>query len=146
MDQDFDLLVEASRQAANKTAEIALWKAAMTLPEWYFVARGEGDDAEPLLGALGGKGALLIFTEEDRAADFAKRRQMRASDLRGAPRDPASMAGMVLSMEPADAVAYAQDLAKAGVEWALFNSGGFAFQTSLIELGDKFRRYAGGHG
>ncbi|MDX2132909.1 MAG: hypothetical protein SFY69_12735 [Planctomycetota bacterium] len=144
MDTDFDALVEASRQGQNKMHEQALWKAAMNLPTWYFVARGAGEDAEPLLGALEGKGSLLIFTDEDRAADFAKRRLMRASDVRGASRDPASVEGQVLNMDVPDAVEYAKDLAKAGVEWALFNSGGYAFQTSLIDLGDKFTRYAAG--
>lgn len=143
MDQDLDALVEATNNATNKSAEQALWRVVMALPEWYFVARGTGDDAEPLIGALEGKSALLIFTDEERAAMFAKRRNMRASDARGSARDPAAMEGMVLNMDRDDALAYCEDLANAGVEWALFNSGGYAFQCSMIDVKDKADRYGG---
>ncbi|CAG0976482.1 hypothetical protein PHYC_01530 [Phycisphaerales bacterium] len=144
MEQDFDALVEASQVATNKTGEQNLWRATMALEAWYFVARGAGDDAEPLIGSLEGKSALLIFTDEERAAAFAKRRNMRQSDVRGAARDAASMEGEVLHMDLPDALVYCEDLSKAGVEWALFNSGGYAFQCALIDVKDKAERYGGG--
>ena len=143
MNQDIDALVEASQTGVSKTAEQSLWKLVINLPEWYFVARGQGDEAEPLIGALEGKSALLIFTDEERAAMFAKRRNMRASDTRGAARDAASMEGAVLNMDVSDALAYCEDLAAAGVESALFNSGGYAFQSSMIDMKDKADRYLG---
>jgi len=143
MELDFDLLVDASRNGVNKTAEHDLWKAATQLDTWYFVARGTGDDAEPLIGALDGKPYLLAFTDDARAADFAKRRTMRASDARGSARDAASMQGGVLEMDIPDAVQYAHDLGQAGVEGVLFNSGGYAFQCSVPELVDRVKRYRG---
>ncbi|GJQ29878.1 MAG: hypothetical protein HBSAPP03_17620 [Phycisphaerae bacterium] len=143
MDQDIDALVEASQNGVNKTAEQSLWRTVLNLREWYFVARGAGDDAEPVIGALEGKSALLVFTDEERAAMFAKRRNMRASDARGSARDAGSMEGMVLTMDVPDALAYCEDLANAGVEWALFNNGGYSFQCSLIDLKGKAAQYKG---
>jgi hypothetical protein len=138
---DFDTLVEASRDATNKVGEQTLWRAVFSLDVWYFVARGEGEDAEPLIGVIQGKPALLIFTEEERAAGFARARNMRRSDVRGSARDEASMAGTVLHMDREDAVEYCEQLAGHGVEWALFNSGPYAFQCPMIEMRDRARRY-----
>lgn len=138
---DFDALVEMSRQGENKLGEQALWRAAVGVAEWYFVARGTGDDAEPLIGGMGGKPYILAFTDEEQAAMFAKRRAMQQSDARGSARDAASMEGATLTMDVPDALAYCADLAKAGVEGILFNSGPNAFQCSLIELADRAGRY-----
>jgi hypothetical protein len=141
---DFDALCTAAHNLQNKLGEQELWKVALNLPTWYFIARGTGDDAEPVIGTLNRASHLLVFTDEERAADFARMRAMRASDARGSDRSPeairAETAG-TLEMDVPDAIAYCRDLAKAGVESALFNSGEFQFHCSLIELVDRFKRY-----
>lgn len=141
MQHDIDALVELSRSGINKSGEHDLWRAAMALETWWFVARGEGEEAEPLIATVDGKAALVIFTDEGKAAAFAKAREMRRSDPRGSNRDPDAMQGLVLTMDVPDALAYCEDLAKEGVEWALFNSGMFAFQCPMLEMQDRFRRF-----
>jgi hypothetical protein len=139
---DFDALCAASRNIQNKLGEIELWKQAVNLPEWYFVASGEGDEAEPVIGTLGKVPHVLVFTDEERAQGFARLRAMRASDARDSSRDPASFAVGTLVMDVADALAFFKDLAASGVQGALFNSGEFQFHCGLIELADRHHRYA----
>jgi hypothetical protein len=131
MDSDFDALVEQSTAAHNKTAEHALWKAALALPAWYFVSNDAGDDAEPVVGMINGRSHILAFTDEDRAADFSKRRAAQ----RGNEDTP------VLEMDVPDAVEYFSSLREAGVDSALFNSGKYAFSESLVNIIDMFKRY-----
>lgn len=139
---DFDELVERSRMVANKLGEQALWKAAMGLESWYFVGAGPEGEQAPAIGALEGRPYLLVFTDEDRAADFWRRGGMKRSDSRGGDHD--ATAGGVLNMDVTEAIEYIRQLKAGGVEGALFNSGAQAFQSSLPELLDRHRRYAGG--
>jgi len=141
---DFDALCTAAQNIQNKLGEQELWKTAVALPTWYFVARETGDEAEPVIGTLDRASHLLIFTDEERAANFARMRAMRASDARGSDRSTDAIrdgtAG-TLEMDVPDAIEYCRDLAKAGVESALFNSGEFQFHCSLIQLVDRYKRY-----
>ncbi len=132
MFDDFDALVEAARMGHNKTAEHELWNAAMGLSSWYFIANSSAEDAEPVVGALEGKPFILVFTEQERAADFTKRRAAH----RGNEDTP------VLEMEIPEAVAYFKSLRDAGVEGALFNSGKFSFQASMTRIMDLHSRRA----
>jgi hypothetical protein len=138
---DFDALCTASLNVQNKLGELELWKQAVNLPSWYFIARGSGDDAEPVIGMFNGGSHLLAFTDEDRASNFARMRALRASDARGSARSPEALSGLTLEMDVPDAVEYCRDLIKSGVESALFNSGEFQFHCSLIELVDRYKRY-----
>ena len=131
MDQDFDALAEAARSAVNKTGEHSLWKAAVALPEWYFVADRAGEDAEPLVAAVEGVPHLLAFTDEERAEAFSKSRAVK----KGGGATP------VLSMPPADAAAYCKDLMQTKVDGVLFNSGKYSFQASLSQVVDMHSRY-----
>lgn len=141
---DFDELVERSRMIANKLGEQALWKAAVALESWYFMGAGPEGEEAPAIGSLEGKPYVLVFTDQDRAADFGKRQNMRRSDARGHARTPEDMDALVLNMDLPDAVDYLRQLKDAGVEGALFNSGAYAFQSSLIELIDRYERYGRG--
>lgn len=141
---DFDELVERSRMVANKLGEQALWKAAMNLESWYFVGSGPEGEEAPAIGALEGRPYVLVFTDEDRASDFSRRRSMKQLDVRSGGRDPGAMSGAVLNMDVPEAVEYLRQLKEGGVEGALFNSGAYAFQCSLPELIDRHGRCAGG--
>src|SRR3954463_15970883 len=111
MDTQFDALADASRSVQNKVGEQNLWKAVMALPSWWFVAKGTGEDAEPMVAAVDGRPHLLAFTSEDRAEAFTRHLESK----KGGPR-----AG-VLEMDTPDAVGYGQQLAEMGVETVLFN-------------------------
>lgn len=132
MPHDFEALAQAARMVHTKTGEHDLWKAALSLPAWYFVAGSQGPDAEPIVGSVEGKPFILAFTDETQASEFTKRR----SAHRGNVDTP------VLHMEPADAVEYFRSLREAGVEGALFNSGAYAFQASLVSIIDMHTRYS----
>ena len=131
MDLDFDALVEASHSGVNKTGEQALWKAAMSLSEWYFVARNAGDDPEPLIGAVEGAPHLIAFTDEQRAQEFASRR----------PASKVAADAPILCMDVPDAVDYCKQLMETQVEGLLFNSGKYAFQAGLSRIVDMWGRY-----
>ncbi|MCC6426919.1 MAG: hypothetical protein IT435_08860 [Phycisphaerales bacterium] len=136
MQQDFDALVAGSRSGVNKAGEHDLWKAAIALPEWCFISSAAGDDAEPVIGAVGGRPYVLVFTEESRAIEFSKRRATQ----RGVEDVP------VLTMAVAEAIEYFRALRDAGVEGALFNSGEYAFQAPLTNIWDMHSRYSRGSG
>ncbi|MBI1190420.1 MAG: hypothetical protein GC200_07050 [Tepidisphaera sp.] len=141
---DFDELVERSRMIANKLGEQALWKAAVSLESWYFLGAGPEGDEAPAIGSLEGKPFVLVFTDQDRASDFGRRQNMRRSDARGASRSAEEMDPLVMNMDLPDAIDYMRQLKDAGVEGALFNSGAYAFQSSLIELIDRYERASRG--
>lgn len=132
MEPDFEALVIASRMAHTKTGLHDLWKAAIALPAWYFVAGSSEPDAEPIIGSVSGKPFVLAFTDEPQAAEFTKRRAAH----RGNVDTP------VLHMEPGDAVQYFKSLREGGVEGVLFNSGMHAFESSLVDVIDMYSRYA----
>ncbi len=121
---DFDALVETARMGMNKTGETALYKAALSLPSWYFVAHGEGDEAEPMVGVVEGVPHVLAFTEEFRAAGYAD----------GLGRQRGSSAPAVLSMDVPDAMEYFDVLAQHKVEGVAFNSGDYAFAVTFTQL------------
>ena len=131
-DSQFDALADAARSVQNKVGEQNLWKAVMALPSWYFVAKGTGEEAEPMVAAVEGRPNLLAFTSEERAEAFTRHLEAK----KGGPR-----AG-VLEMNTPDAVAYAQQLGEANVDSVLFNNGQYSFTTSMLKLRDMYGRYA----
>lgn len=131
MATDIDALAQSSRSVQNKSGEQSLWKAVMGLRVWYFVAQGQGDEAEPMVAQVDGRPQLLAFTEEERAEAFARHLQSR----RGG-----AMPG-VLEMDVPDAVEYAKELESLDVESVLFNTGEYAFAGSPTRLRDLYSRY-----
>jgi len=132
MNEDVDALSLASRNAHNKTGEQNLWRVVLALPAWYFIAQGEGDQAEPMVASVDGKAQLLAFTDEDRAAAFAR----HIAGKRGG--EPPGL----LEMDVPDAVQYARELESLDVETILFNSGEHAFACSMTRLWEMYLRSA----
>jgi hypothetical protein len=132
MGPEVDALAEAARSVQNKVGEQNLWKAVLALRVWYFIARGEGDDAEPMVASVDGRPQLLAFTDEDRAEAFARHIQSkRGGEAPG-----------LLEMDVPDAVEYAKELEALDVATILFNSGEHAFSCSMTRLKDMWGRYA----
>src|SRR5881394_693602 len=99
MKEDVDALALESRNAHNKVGEQILWRVVLALPAWYFIAQGEGDQAEPMVASVDTKAQLLAFTDEDRAEAFAR----HIAGKRGG-KQPG-----VLEMAVPDAVRYARE-------------------------------------
>jgi len=131
-DSEMDALAHASRNVQNKTGEQNLWKAVLTLPGWYFIGQGKGEDVEPLVARVGGRPTLMAFTSEDRAEAFS--RHLAAKQSGAKPE--------VLNMDVADAVEYCQQLFELGVETVQFNSGDYGFTSGMVRLKDMLGRYA----
>ncbi|MFZ4576148.1 MAG: hypothetical protein ACOYN0_17320 [Phycisphaerales bacterium] len=130
MSHDFDALSYAARTLVSKTARHELWHAALSLPEWYFVGTGEGEDVAPLVGVSEGRPHLLAFTDEDRAHEFAAARAARKGC------DP----GVLLGMTPSEAVEYVVQL-REQVDGVLLNSGEHGFAAQPMELKDMHDRH-----
>jgi hypothetical protein len=131
MDVPFDALAVSSRSVQNQSGAQQLWKAVMSLRVWYFIAQGDGDDAEPMVASVEGKPHLLAFTDEDRAEAFARHLESK----KGGPRPG------LLEMDVPDAVEYGQELEQLGVERVMFNSGEHCFGCSMTELRERFSKY-----
>jgi len=131
MGTEVDALALAARSVQNKVGEQNLWKAVMALRVWYFIAQGEGDEAEPMVASVEGRPQLLAFTDEDRAEAFTRHLEAK----KGGPR-----AGL-LEMDVPDAVEYAKELEGLNVETILFNTGEHAFSCSMTRLKDMYSRY-----
>jgi hypothetical protein len=132
MSTEVDALAEAARSVQNKVGEQNLWRAVMKLRVWYFIAQGEGDQAEPMVASVEGRPQLLAFTDEDRAEAFTRHLESK----KGGPR-----AGL-LEMDVPDAVEYAKELESLDVETILFNNGEYGFSCSMTKLKDMHSRYA----
>jgi hypothetical protein len=130
MDTEIDALAEASRNIQNKTGEQSLWKAVLNLPTWFFLAQGEGDDVEPMVGAFGPQKKLLAFTSEERAEAFAKHLAKKGGHQPG-----------ILEMDVPSAVEYCQQLFDAKVPYVLFNNGDYGFESGMIKIRDMAGRY-----
>jgi hypothetical protein len=130
MGPELDALAEAARSVQNKVGEQQLWKTVMGLRVWYFIAQGEGDDAEPMVASVEGRPRLLAFTDEDRAEAFARHIEGKRGTRPG-----------LLEMDVPDAVEYAQELESLDVESVLFNSGEHGFSCSMTRLREVWDRY-----
>lgn len=130
MNHDFDALSLAARNAVNHTGKHELWKAALSLEEWFFIGTEHGEDAQPIVGIYEGRPHLLAFTDEDRATAFAL---ARAAKKGGEP-------GPVLSMPPSDAVDYLVEL-REHVDGMVVNPGDNAFSSQPMALKDMRDRY-----
>lgn len=61
MNTDFDALSLAARNVANRNALHELWKTALQLESWFFIAVDHSEDAPPVVGISDGKPHLLGF-------------------------------------------------------------------------------------
>ncbi len=129
MSHDFDQLVEDSRDARNRLGQQALWKAVMSLDQWFFVADQSGDDGEPIVAAFEDKPHLLAFTDEARATAFAEARAAKRGD------EPTPL----LTMEVPDAAEYVRSIAK-HVAGVLFNTGENGFAATPTAVYDAYNR------
>jgi len=124
VENDFVQLVEAARMAQAKSVD--MWKAALSLPTWFFVGDPQGDYANPVVGVFDGQPHLLAFTDEEQAQAMALRRASR--------QNAAAAPAPVLRMTPVEAMARCKKLSHQGVKGILFNTGPSAFHTSLARL------------
>jgi hypothetical protein len=123
---DFDALAHAAHTGTSKVGEREFVRAALTLDAWYLIGVAPDDapdEPEPLIAAIDRAPHLLVFTDEERAAGFARARAKKRAEPEPAP---------VLHMGPADALGYMDDLRTAGVDGVHFNDGEHSVSLTLV--------------
>ncbi|TNU76357.1 hypothetical protein FH969_03730 [Miniimonas arenae] len=91
---------------------LAAWRAAYALEQWYFLARGYGDQVTPFALEQDGRGFICVFTTPQAASDFGV-----ASGL-----DEAE-AGRLLAIPPGDATEYLLEFVADGVHAVALDPG-----------------------
>ncbi|RSK49288.1 hypothetical protein [Hymenobacter rigui] len=72
--EDIDLLL-AKAKSSGKTEDLsALWKAALSLPQWHFITRQTAtiEDRKPFVGVMDCKPWAFLFTDRQRAQEYAR--------------------------------------------------------------------------
>lgn len=73
---DIDRLAQYVSGPEDQIGMAALWRAVMTLPQWWFIAVGPAGEESPAAAQVGDDVLLLAFTSGDRAREFAVSREM----------------------------------------------------------------------
>jgi len=132
---DFDALAADAANVQNKLGERAFVEAALSLEAWFVIGLAPDDapnDPEPMVvGGVDGP-RLLVFTDEDRAAGYAKHLSEKGA--------AGGKVSGVLHMDVDDAVGYCDMLRLHDVGWVHFNDGDHALPVAIVrvvELGKK---------
>lgn len=124
----FDEVVVKCRETGEKEGDEAgkraLFKAALTLPRWFFIADTENGNSPRLIKMENDQVGLLAFSDEDQALRGAEK--MKIADKDGKVN--------VIALENSRLQGMVQHLNEAGVESVVFNGGGecFTIQTGLL--------------
>ncbi|MDU0370852.1 hypothetical protein ACFPAF_10640 [Hymenobacter endophyticus] len=72
--QEIDLLLEKAKSSGKTEDLAALWKAALELPQWHFITRQTAniEDRKPFVGVLDNKPWIFVFTDRQRAQEYAR--------------------------------------------------------------------------
>ncbi|SHL24653.1 hypothetical protein [Hymenobacter psychrotolerans] len=113
---DIDLLLQKAKSSGNTEDLSALWKAVLSLPQWHFITRQTAniEDRKPFVGVLDGKPWAFVFTDRQRAQEYAR-------TIPGGEFVDASGNVLVISTETPRAVDYLLALAAQGVHGVRFN-------------------------
>lgn len=129
---DFDALAVVAHDGSKRlVGEREFVRAALSIEAWYMIgvaAPDTPDELEPLIAQVQQAPHLVAFTDEDRAAGFARSQAAKVSKAEAAP---------VLHMSPSDAVGYLQRLRELGVQGVHFNDGPLAVTidaSRIVEL------------
>ena len=113
---DIDLLLQKAKSSGRNEDLSALWKAALELPQWHFMTRPTAtiEDRKPFVGVLDGKPWAFVFTDRQRAQEYA-----RAIPNGGFVDEGGNV--LVLSTDTQKAIDYLLALAAQGVYGVRFN-------------------------
>lgn len=116
MPNDIDALLEKAKTSGQTEDLTVLWKAALSLPQWHFITRQTAslEDRKPFVGVLDGKPWAFVFTDRQRAQEYAR-------TIPGGGFVDASGNVLVISTETQKAVEYLLALAAQGVYGVRFN-------------------------
>jgi hypothetical protein len=121
---NFDVLVNHLQAKNDREAMDALWGAVYSLPEWYFVPRGELPNIHPFVGIVEGRPFINAFTDHKLAHEFSIRQGFVSPD------DTAH----VLSMPVGGFIETVPSYQEHGVFGLLFNDGPYGFFAPLQNL------------
>lgn len=114
--KDIDLLLEKAKSSGRTEDLSALWAAALELPQWHFITRQTAtiEDRKPFVGVMDGKPWVFLFTDRQRAQEYA-----RTIPNGGFIDDSGNV--MVISTDTQRAIDYLMALGAQGVHGVRFN-------------------------
>lgn len=114
--EDIDLLLAKAKSSGRPEDLSALWKAALSLPQWHFITRqtAQMEDRKPFVGVMDGKPWAFLFTDRQRAQEYA-----RTIPNGGFVDESGSV--LVISTDTQKAIDYLLALAAQGVYGLRFN-------------------------
>ncbi|MCR5887667.1 hypothetical protein LRS06_07720 [Hymenobacter sp. J193] len=71
---EIDLLLAKAKSSGRTEDLSALWKAVLDLPQWHFITRQTEniEDRKPFVGVMDGKPWAFLFTDRQRAQEYAR--------------------------------------------------------------------------
>ncbi|GAB2953368.1 hypothetical protein GCM10027048_18160 [Hymenobacter coalescens] len=113
---DIDSLLLKSKSSGRNEDLSALWKAALSLPQWHFITKQTEklEDRRPFVGVLEGQSWAFVFTDRQKAHEFAKAMKDGSFvDEQGT--------ALIISSETPKAIEYIMALAAKGVHGVRIN-------------------------
>ncbi|MBD2714264.1 hypothetical protein KBK19_04370 [Microvirga sp. STR05] len=71
---EIDLLLDKAKSSGRNEDLSALWKVVLSLPQWHFMTRQTAtiEERKPFVGVLDGKPWAFVFTDRQRAQEYAR--------------------------------------------------------------------------
>jgi hypothetical protein len=111
LETETDRLAALVTGPEDQVGMAALWRVAMDLEHWWFIAVGDEGVESPAAAEIDGQLMLLAFTSSVRARDFAVRQQMIGAD------DPLS----AIALPPDEVVRSSSAYTSAGIHGLMFD-------------------------
>ena len=122
-DFSIDELTNKAKESGKPEDLYKLWQAALSLDEWHFIAkyRENIQEIKPFLGVVDDAGWAFVFTDKDKAQEYAK------TTVNEGFLDPEGSA-IIISMKTENAIKYLLNLKSGGVHGVRINelNGWFA--------------------
>jgi len=122
-DFNIDELTNKAKESGKPEDIYKLWHVALSLDEWHFIAKYNENiqDIKPFLGVVDDAGWAFVFTDKDKAQEYAK------TTINEGFLDPKGSA-IIISMKTESAIKYLLSLKSGGVHGVRINelNGWFA--------------------
>lgn len=124
VESEIDRLVAQVQGPDDQVGMAALWRVAMHLQNWWFIAVGEEGLESPAAAEVDGQLVLLAFTDAHRARFFAVQQQMieEGADL------------AAIALPPVQVVESAADYLSADIQGLMFDSNISGFYLPVDQM------------
>jgi len=123
--EDFDTLMENARNSKRKEDDFELWRKLFELEHWIVIPVGEEMKWRPFIGVIDDITFLPVFTDHNKAFDFAYRNKIKEEKNQG----------RIMTMSPRSIVDWAKALIEMGVVKIVVND---SWSLKLKDLNDLY--------